>query len=94
MSYRQLRVFTQNMVFFDNSVCCETNDKMVRAVEVVDGEKDPLKHTTMIDINFFHSAGKHSCCRLCNKKHQIMVHEAQVASRVLTVASITEGRES
>ena len=46
----------QNMVFFDNLVCCETKDKMVRAVEEVDGEKDPLKHTTMNDINFFRSA--------------------------------------
>ena len=35
------------MAFFDNSVFCETNDKMVRAVEEVEVEKAPLKNVTL-----------------------------------------------
>ena len=37
----------QYMAFFDNSVCCETYDKMVRAVVEVDVEKDPVKQVTL-----------------------------------------------
>ena len=39
------------MAFFDNSVCCETNDKMVREMDQVDGERDPLKRVTLNDIS-------------------------------------------
>jgi len=76
------------MTFFDNSVCWETNDKMVRAMDQVDEEKDPLNRVTLNVISV--AQLEKICCRLCNKKHQIIVHEG---SRVLTVASITVGRD-
>ena len=35
------------MAFFDNSVCCETNDKLVKAMDQVDLEKHSLGHATL-----------------------------------------------
>src|SRR6218665_311171 len=97
------------MAFFENSVCCGTNNKMVRAVEEVDVEQEPLKHTTMNDINLCRSAGKQICCRLCNKKHQAQIapeflqlpasqraenHDYQTASAVArTVAVVNDHAE-
>src|SRR6218665_90600 len=73
----------QNMAFFDNSVCWGNNDKKARAMEQVDEEKDPHNCVTLNIISV--AQLERICCRLCNKKHQIIVHEA---SRVLTVTSI------
>jgi len=51
-------------------------------MEQVDEEKDPLNCVTLNVISV--AQLERICCRLCNNKHQIIVHEA---SRVLTVAS-------
>jgi len=72
------------MAFFDNSVCWKTNDKMVRAMDQADEEKDPLNRDTLNVISV--AQLEKICCRLGNIKHQIIVHEG---SRVLTIASIT-----
>jgi len=58
-------------------------------MDQVDGEKDPLNRITLDVISV--AQLEKICCRLFNKKHQIIVDEA---SRVLTVASITVGRNS
>ena len=62
---------------------------MVRAMEQVDEEKDPLNCVTLNVISV--AQLERICCRLCNKKHQIIVHEASI---VLAVASITVGADS
>jgi len=48
------------MAFFDNSVFWENNDKMVRAMDQVDGEKDPLNHVTLNVISV--AQLEKSCC--------------------------------
>jgi len=77
------------MAFFDNSVCWDNNDKMVRVMDQVVEEKDPLNCVTLNVISV--AQLERICCRLCNKKHQIIVHEASI---VLAVASITVGADS
>src|SRR6218665_1392018 len=69
------------MAFFDNSVCWENNGKMVRAMDQVVEEKDPLNCVTLNVISV--AQLERMCYTLCNKKHQIIVHEA---SRVLAVS--------
>lgn len=62
---------------------------MVRAMDQVVEEKDPLNCVTLNVISV--AQLERICCRLCNKKHQIIVHEASI---VLAVASITVGADS
>src|SRR6218665_2518669 len=63
------------MAFFDNSICWENNAKMVRAMDQVVEEKDPLNCVTLNGISV--TQLERICSRLCNKKHQIIVLKPQ-----------------